>query len=84
MDWPPFSPDLNPIEHVWSLLKRSLPKLYPELVHLKANTINRARLAECLITAWRQIDQDVIDRLIMSLPERLQSVKNAGGWYTKY
>ena len=24
MDWPPYSPDLNPIEHVWKVMKAKL------------------------------------------------------------
>jgi transposase len=31
MLWPPYSPDLNPIEHVWSLLKHKLYQLHPDI-----------------------------------------------------
>ena len=30
IDWPPNSPDLNPIEHLWFALKNKLHELYPE------------------------------------------------------
>ena len=32
MDWPPHSPDLNPIENIWRLLKLKIFQLYPKLM----------------------------------------------------
>ncbi len=31
MDWPPYNPDLNPIENLWALLKAEMYKQFPEL-----------------------------------------------------
>ena len=30
MDWPRYSPDLNPIENILSLLKKRVPNLHPQ------------------------------------------------------
>ena len=37
MEIPPYSPDLNPIEHVWALVKDKLQKHYPELYLMKGS-----------------------------------------------
>lgn len=29
MAWPPLSPDLNPIENVWSYMENGWPTIYP-------------------------------------------------------
>ena len=31
LDFPPYLPDLNPIEHLWLALKRKILELHPEL-----------------------------------------------------
>ena len=31
IEWPPNLPDLNPIEHLWWVLKKTVHKLYPKL-----------------------------------------------------
>lgn len=36
LDWPPLSPDLNPIENVWSFMERDWPQIHPR----NADTLN--------------------------------------------
>ncbi|GFX09882.1 transposable element Tcb2 transposase [Trichonephila clavipes] len=66
MDWPAYSPGLNPIEHVWDMLGRRIaarqtpPTCLPEL--------RRALLDE-----WCNIPQDQIDNLILSMPRRCKA-----------
>ena len=83
-DWPAHSPDLNPIEHVWAMLKRRLKQMYPTLWELKKNQLDVAYFTEAVQTAWKGIPQDSIDKLIDSMEKRLKAVKVAKGWYTKY
>lgn len=84
IDWPPHSPDLNPIEHVWKALKLELLKRFPDLNELKNNELHRAKLIECIEIAWEAIPQSTITSLIDSLPDRLRAVIAARGYYTKY
>lgn len=84
IDWPSHSPDLNPIEHVWKRMKELLYEAHPELHTLRNNEVDRALLARWLDDAWWAVEQDLIDRLVDSVPRRLRAVRRARGWYTKY
>ena len=74
IDWPPYSPDLNPIEHVWSLLKNKLYIMFPELFMLRKNNADIEEFTECLQKAWVAITQAEIRTIIESLPRRLRAV----------
>ncbi|KZL83806.1 transposase [Colletotrichum incanum] len=84
LEWPPYSPDLNPIEHCWRMMKSNLRKLYPEAFHLKKNEIDIGIFKEKIKAAWEAIPQEKIRALIKSLPQRLAAVIRARGWYTRY
>jgi len=85
MQWPPNSPDLNPIEHVWAHLKRELHQRYPDTKSLCGgpDTIRRT-LRTRLTEVWRDIGEGVLSPLINSMPHRVQTVLGAQGWYTHY
>ena len=44
IDWPPYSPDSNPIENVWHLLKQSNDKKY-----------SKSQLNSKIIAIWEEI-----------------------------
>lgn len=75
-DWPPNSPDLNPIENLWSTLGERVARKNPtDIASMK--TIIRQQ--------WKKVaTAEVRKALIDSIPFRLkQVIKNKGG-HTKY
>ena len=77
LPWPAFSPDLNPIEHLWDQLgKRVYSRRHPP--------INRQQLAMALQEEWNNITQDQIQRLIRSMRRRCQATLDANGGHTRY
>ncbi|VVT53887.1 uncharacterized protein SAPINGB_P003800 [Magnusiomyces paraingens] len=84
VDLPPYSPDLNPIENIWKLLKEEICKRFPELSLLPQNNQSLNKLCEAAVEVWEDFHQDLINKLVLSMPRRLQAVVDANGWYTKY
>lgn len=79
MEWPAFSPDLNPIEHCWNWLKDYVEDKYgleekPSYTNLRA----------WVLEAWEEIPQYYLDELLSSMPRRCQAVIDANGMHTKY
>lgn len=84
MIWPPYSPDLNPIENLWAIMKAKIYELYPELEHAPDTEDTLARLIEAAKEAWQAIDERILQHLSNTMPHRVQAVLAADGWYTKY
>jgi len=85
MVWPPNSPDMNPIEHLWAHLKFELHRRYPDTKYLRGSpdTIRRM-LRHRLLEVWWSIGEDLLNRLIESMPHRAEALLKAEGWYTEY
>jgi hypothetical protein len=77
LQWPAQSPDLNPIEHLWSVLKRKLAD-YEEAPG------GILELWERVQVEWEKIDVGTCQNLIESMPRRMEAVINCNGGYTKY
>ena len=77
LKWPARSPDLNPIENVWSLLKRRVRRSIRSGDDL-------SRLEALLRQEWDRLSQEVINRLIESMSSRIRQVIEVSGEVTKY
>ena len=73
--WPPFSPDMNPIEHLWDEVERRMKTQHPK---------NVKELKEALLRVWNSIGQDVLKKLVDSAPNRLHEVLRMRGYPTRY
>ena len=63
MDWPSNSPDLNPIENLWSIVKRNVEKKMPK---------NISDLRRFMIEEWDDIPQSTLIGLVRSMKRRYQ------------
>ena len=84
MEWPPFSPDLNPIENTWRPLKENVHAVVPQLHEITNPNACLQAMQGVLPGAWDAIPDEKFDSLIASMPRRVQAVIEADGWYTKY
>jgi transposase len=84
LDWPPYSPDMNPIKHVWAITKKWIVKHYPELLKMGKSQAAYNQSTEVIVEAWNAIDQEYIDKLIRGMAEWVKTLRVAKGWHTKY
>lgn len=84
LDWPPYSPDLNPIEHLWAALKQWICEHHPELSDMGKSEEAYQRLFQAIREGWEAIGQEVINDLIKSMDTRVNTVLAAKGWYTRF
>lgn len=74
--WPGNSPDLNPIENCWVILKRKVAERNPTSLSDLRETIKQVWITE--------ITPDYCEKLCISMPDRIQAVLEKKGFHTKY
>ncbi len=77
LDWPPQSPDMNPIENVWDYLDCQVRKRQSEIKNL-------ADLWRVWRKSQKKIDPEYIKKLYKSIPRRISALKISNFDATKY
>lgn len=70
LDWPPTSPDLNPIENIWEIIDQ-------KLAQYQIN--NKQDLWNAIKDVWDKIPIEHCRNLIHSMPKRVEAVHKVNG-----
>jgi transposase len=72
-EWPGNSPNLNPIENLWAIIKQRLSEL--------RHATNFLQLKNQVKKVWSELDPSIIENLKAGIPERVKKVVKLKGDY---
>jgi hypothetical protein len=75
LDFPPYSPDLNPSENLWNDMARRLELRQAEGLEL---------LQDAVAEVWTETSKHLLKKLAHSMPKRCQAVIDAKGYKTSF
>ena len=76
LDWLGDSPDLNPIENLWTVMKKKVASKNPQSITDLRNPIR---------SVWcRKIDTELCEKLVDSMPNRIAQVIRNRGYHSEY
>lgn len=73
--WPSYSPDLNPIENVWSVLKSNISQY---------RVTTQRGLVSAMKKEWKKLNPEYATKLVESMKRRTEAVIQNNGDYTLY
>lgn len=75
IEFPPYSPDLNPIENLWATLARAVEQYQCPTME---------SLQDAVSEEWKKLNRNAMRTLAHSMPSRCKAVIEANGCMTKY
>ena len=76
LQWPANSPDLNPIENLWKIMK--------DKVRYYKKPSNKEEMSALIQVIWDDVSLEQLQRLIQTMPKRMQAVISARGGSTRW
>ncbi len=67
LKWPPQSPDLNPIEHIWDVVER-------EIHIIDVQPTNLQQLCDAIMSIWTKISEECFQHLAESMSWRIKVI----------
>lgn len=83
LDWPSYSPDLNPIENLWSIMKRKVEKKVNRIINEK-KSIAQDDFKAIIKSEWKRIDRSTCFNLAASMENRVNLVLEENGQKIQY
>ncbi|GFW89215.1 transposable element Tcb1 transposase [Trichonephila clavipes] len=77
LPWPDHSPDLSPIENMWSIVAQ-------RLTHITTPAATSDQLWKRVEVAWSAVPQEHIQSLFESMPRRVAALISNNGGYSGY
>ncbi|GFT25928.1 transposable element Tcb1 transposase [Trichonephila clavipes] len=77
LPWPARSPDLSPIEYIWSMVAQ-------RLTHITPPVATPDQLWQRVEAAWSAVPKEHIQSLFESMPRRVAAVISNNGGYSGY
>ncbi len=77
LKWPPQSPDLNPIQHLWDVVEREIPIM-------DVHPTNLQQLRDAIMSIWTKISEECFKHLVESMPRIIKAVLKAKGGPARY
>jgi transposase len=78
LPWPPQSPDLNPIENLWAIIKQKRVQKFSNFPTTKTQLIDQ------VMAVWDELNPELLNTLADSAPSRLALCLENEGRNTKY
>ena len=82
IEWPPCSPDLNPLESVWNKMKFFIQDKYPDLGEGRQQSSRE--ILEIDEEAWEFVSSKDLINLLLTMPARRQAVLDANRGLIRY
>ena len=77
IDWAPYRPDMNSIEHIWDEIGRGLEELDPQ-------SVNMRKLGVVVHNLRQQMPVERVQTLVSNMPRRVRALVDPRGSSTRY